>query len=94
MLGTTQWLRAGLSLLLVLGLIVLSAWLLRRFGGPQLRPSARLKVLGSTALGQRERIALVEVDDQRLLLGVAPGRVSLLRDMGPAATPDRARESV
>lgn len=81
-MGAAQLARAALSLGLVLALIVLCAWLLRRFGGPRLRPSQRLQVLASVPLGQRERLALVDVDGQRLLIGVAPGRVDLLRDCG------------
>lgn len=82
-LGASQLLRAALSLALVLGMIVLCAWLLRRFGGPRLATSQRLQVLASVPLGQRERLALVDVDGERLLIGVAPGRVELLRDCGP-----------
>lgn len=76
-----QLLRVTGSLLLVLGLAYLAAWLFRRFGGARLQPSARLRVLASTPLGQRERIALVEVDGQRMVLGVAPGRVTLLQGL-------------
>jgi flagellar protein FliO/FliZ len=83
-LGAGQLLRSTLSLAVVLGLILLCAWLFRRLGGDRLRPSSRLQVLASTALGARERLALVEVDGHRLLLAVAPGQVTMLRDCGQA----------
>ncbi|MEG7523045.1 MAG: flagellar biosynthetic protein FliO [Chromatiales bacterium] len=35
-------------------------------------------VLGGTSVGPRERVVVVKVDDIRLLLGVAPGRVQTL----------------
>ena len=80
-----QLLRVTGSLLLVVGLAYLAAWLLRRFGGARLQPSARLRVLASTPVGQRERVALVQVDDERLVLGVAPGRITLLGSLGAEA---------
>lgn len=81
-LGTAALLRAGLSLALVVALIALCAWLLRRFGGAQLGNGGQLQLLASLPLSQRERLALVEVDGRRLLLGIAPGQVSLLKDCG------------
>ncbi|MDH5765670.1 MAG: flagellar biosynthetic protein FliO, partial [Gammaproteobacteria bacterium] len=40
-----------------------------------------MKILGGLSLGTRERAVLVQVDNQRLLLGVAPGRVSILQNL-------------
>ena len=86
-LGTAALLRGALSLLLVLGLIALCAWLLRRLAGSRLNRSGPLQLLAMLPLSQRERVALVEVDGRRLLLGVAPGQVSLLRDCGESTAP-------
>lgn len=66
------------GLLLVLGMILGMAWLLRRLG--QLPGSGKgpLRILGGISVGTRERVLLVEVDEVRLVLGVAPGRVQTL----------------
>jgi flagellar biogenesis protein FliO len=38
-------------------------------------------VLSSTSVGTRERVVLVEVENTRLLLGVAPGQVRTLYEL-------------
>jgi len=70
-----------LALFLVLGAIVASAWLMRRFGPTQMGPGSALRVLGGVMVGQRERLMLVEVGDTWLIIGVAPGRVSAVHSM-------------
>ncbi|MFA5824505.1 MAG: flagellar biosynthetic protein FliO [Gallionellaceae bacterium] len=70
-----------LSLLLVLGAIVLVAWVLKRINMPQNAAGSALKVVSGVAVGQRERIVLVEVNDTWLVVGVAPGQVTALHTM-------------
>jgi flagellar protein FliO/FliZ len=70
-----------LSLLLVLGAIVLVAWILKRINLPQNAAGSALKVVSGVAVGQRERIVLVEVNDTWLVVGVAPGQVTALHTM-------------
>lgn len=66
------------SLLLVLVAIVLVAWLLKRMNLAQQGSGNLLKVLGSVAVGQRERIVLVEVNDTCLVVGIGPGQIRTL----------------
>lgn len=66
-----------LGLTLVVGVILLLAWLLRRVNGIPAQGQG-MKVLAALPLGQRERAVLVQIGQEQLLLGVAPGRVSLL----------------
>jgi flagellar protein FliO/FliZ len=66
-----------LGLLLILVLIAGAAWLLRRFL-PLRGGEGAIKVLGGLALGARERLVLVQVEEVRLLLGIAPGQVQTL----------------
>lgn len=66
-----------LGLGLVIGLILLLAWLIKRFGGAGFASSG-MKVVATLPLSARERVVLVEAGDKQLLLGVAPGRVNLL----------------
>lgn len=70
-----------LGLGLVLAVIAGAAWLLRRFGGVARSPASAIKVIGGSAVGQRERIVLVEVGDTWLVVGVAPGHVTALHSM-------------
>ena len=70
-----------LGLGLVLAVMAGSAWLLKRFGGLQQRSGGGIKVIGGSAVGQRERVVLVEVADTWLVIGVAPGHVTALHSM-------------
>lgn len=80
--------KLGLALLGVIGLILLCAWLLRRLNGAPLRLGPHLRVLGSTALGQRERLVLVEMAGTWLLLGVTAGQINKLHEMPAPAGQD------
>ena len=68
-----------LGLLLVLGLIFFLAWLLRRV--QQAGPAGRgqvIELIGSRALGPRDRLVLVQVGNEQILLGLTPGTISAL----------------
>jgi flagellar protein FliO/FliZ len=69
------------SLLLVLAAIVLVAWLLKRMNVAQQGSGNLLKILGGVAIGQRERIVLVEVKDTWLVVGVGPGQIRTLHTL-------------
>ena len=51
-------------------------------------PAVRLVAM--RALGQKERIAVLEISGERLVLGVTPHRVSLLARRPATAAPDAA----
>ncbi len=76
-----------LGLALVLALIVLASWALKRFGAGTMTSGSAIKVLTAASVGPRERVVLVEVGDTWLLLGVAPGRVSSLHQLPRQAIP-------
>ncbi len=71
-------LQVTFGLLLVLGMIAGLAWAIARIG--RLRPAsnATVRVVAAASVGPRERVAVVEVGGQWLVLGVAPGCVNLL----------------
>ncbi len=71
-------LQTTLGLVLVLALIAGAAWLAKRFAPGALRGGMPLTVVASQAVGQRERVVVVELGGQWLVLGVAPGRVSAI----------------
>jgi flagellar protein FliO/FliZ len=70
-----------LALLLVLGLIVALAWLLKRLPGSGFRANAGMKLIASLILGPKERIVVVEVNGEQLLLGVSAGGISMLHHL-------------
>lgn len=72
---------ALLALVAVLALIVGLAWLLKRLPAAGLRGTPQLRVVASLVVGQRERVVVVEVGGQQLLLGVTPGGISPLHTL-------------
>ncbi len=81
--GAAQMLQVGISLLLILVLIGAMAWLLRRFGGgmPGLGGMGPMRVLASLSVGARERLLLVQVGEEQLLLGVSPAGIRTLHTL-------------
>ena len=92
-LSTGSILQVIFSLLLVLAAVVLVAWILKRINLPQHGAGNLLKVISGVAIGQRERIVLVEVKDTWLVIGVAPGQVRTLHTMPKAELPSSPGET-
>ncbi|WP_427853136.1 flagellar biosynthetic protein FliO [Stenotrophomonas acidaminiphila] len=69
---------AVLALLAVLALIVGLGWLLKRLPGAGFRPAEGLKLVASLNVGAKERVVVVEVNGQQLLLGITAGGISAL----------------
>src|SRR4051812_22491474 len=67
-----------LALGLVLALIFVAAWLMRRLRGFGKTGTGTLDILAELPLSQKERAVLIRVGTQQVLLGVAPGRVTTL----------------
>ena len=67
-----------LGLLFVVGLVFALAWLLKRVGQGSLVGSRQMKIVASLPLGTRERLALVEVGGQHILLGITPTSINTL----------------
>lgn len=72
-----------LGLIFLLVIVVGGWWLTRRMGGLQLGSANRsLRVVATTMVGQRERVVVLDVGNgEQLLLGVAPGQVTLLKSL-------------
>ena len=80
-IGTDSMAKMITALLLVLVIIILCSWLLKRFSILPSTTSNQLKVVAATGVGQRERVVIVEIGDTWLVLGVAPGQVRTLHTM-------------
>ena len=88
----TGMLTVMLSLVLILGGFVAVAWFARRYL-PGMGAQGAVKVVGTTAVGTRERVVVVEVDGTWLLLGVGGGNVRLLHTLPkPAASASSSAE--
>lgn len=70
----------ALSLVTVLVIIFLLAWLMKRFQ-PMARSTHGLRMKGALGLGQKERIIAVEAGSQILIIGVTANQISLLKEI-------------
>jgi len=87
--GAASLAQAGLGLFAVIALILGMAWLARRAGLMRQGPQGVMKVVGSTMLGARQRLVLVEIGDTWLVLGVSAGEIRTLHTLpaGHAGSP-------
>ena len=76
--ATTSLLQISLSLTGILLLIFGLAWLARRYLPLPVRQGAAIRIVGGVSVGNRERVVLLEIGEQWVMVGVAPGRVNLL----------------
>ncbi len=71
-------LRLSLSLVLVVILILVAAWLARRSGLLRNKGQTTIQIIASQSLGARNNIIVVEIEKQRLVLGVSQQQINLL----------------
>ena len=83
-LGAEGVLETAAGLMLVLVTILALAWAARRYGRFSMAGKGMVNLLGGIALGSRERVVVVQIEDTRLVLGVAPGRIETLHVLSPA----------
>ncbi|ALQ01338.1 flagellar biosynthetic protein FliO [Pseudomonas brassicacearum] len=83
--------KTALALGLVVACVLLCGWVVRRIGARPLTPGKVLRVVSSTSVGQREKVVIVEVQGQWLVLGVTAQQVSALSQMdAPPSDPQSA----
>jgi flagellar biosynthetic protein FliO len=74
------------GVIVVLGLVVGLAWLLRRGAFGALRPGSRaITVETAMPLGERRSLVIVSVEGRRLLLGMTPGQISMVTELDATA---------
>lgn len=70
-----------IGLVIVFCLMMGAAWVLKRFATPKMHSGAHIKVIGGVAVGAKERVMIVEVADEWIVVGVASGQVNTLSTM-------------
>ncbi|WP_020410463.1 flagellar biosynthetic protein FliO [Hahella ganghwensis] len=66
------------ALILVVLMILGIAWFSKRFTGLTPQNNQNLKTVAVLPVGSRERIALVQVGDRQILVGITPQQISTL----------------
>ena len=69
-----------ISLLMVLALIIVSAWILKKFNLANKSVSG-MQVISSLPLGHKEKLVVVQVADEQLLLGVSAQQINLIKTL-------------
>ena len=70
--------QVALVLVLVVALIAGMAWLLRRLGVTRNGAGSTIRVVSGLTLSNRERILVLEIADQWIVVGVSPGGINML----------------
>ncbi|WP_304641188.1 flagellar biosynthetic protein FliO [Pseudomonas sp.] len=73
-----QVLQLGLGLLLVVGLIVVMGYLMRRVGPLAPQGGQHIRLISALPMGPRDRLLLIDVGGKQILLGASPGRINTL----------------
>ena len=71
-------LQVFIGLVAVLLLIFATAWVAKRLGVTHGGSSGLLHIISSASVGARERVVVVEIGDNWLVVGVTPGSVNAL----------------
>ena len=76
--STESLLRMFGGLLLVLILVVCLIWGLKKFRYLPAGSGGSIQLIGTLPLGQREKVVVVQLGDEQLVLGVSAGRIDCL----------------
>ncbi|UOD33212.1 flagellar biosynthetic protein FliO [Massilia violaceinigra] len=75
------------ALTLVLALLGAMVWFMKRFGPQTAAGAAQMRTIGALSLGGRERVIVIEVGEQWIVVGASPGRINALATMPKQETP-------
>lgn len=76
------------GLLLVVAVIFILAWLVKRLNLTQHSQNSALKVVAGLSLGTRDRIVVLQVGGEQVLLGLTPGRIEKLHTLAEPLSVD------
>jgi flagellar protein FliO/FliZ len=82
--SSSYLIKLSIGLLVVVGLVFFLAWLVKKMQLVQSSNNGLIKIVSAISVGQRERIALIQVGDEQLLIGLTPGRIDKLHTLEKA----------
>lgn len=89
-LPSASFVQAFVGLGVIVILLAATAWLARKMSGGRGFGHSGMRVLGGITLGPRERIVLLEVGEQCLVIGVIPGQIRTLYTLPRGELPPAA----
>ena len=82
------------GLVLIVAIIFALAWLVKRFNLNQQAGSGLIRVVAGLSIGTRDRIVLLQVGDEQILLGLTPGRIEKLHTLARPLEASSAEQAV
>ncbi|MEM8983216.1 MAG: flagellar biosynthetic protein FliO [Pseudomonadota bacterium] len=76
--GVPSWISIAGNLFMLLALIVAAAWILRRLTSVQRGNGSIIRVLAAQSLGARDRLLIIDVAGQQLVVAQTPQGLSTL----------------
>ncbi|GAB1579007.1 flagellar biosynthetic protein FliO [Bordetella petrii] len=80
-------LRVAIGLLLVVAAILAAAWLARRAGLAGRAQARLLRQVASVPLGPRQSVAVLQIEDTWLVVGVTPAQLTMLHTLPAGVLP-------
>ena len=78
-----------LGLTLIIGLLFAGAYLLRKLnGGRSFGHTGPMRIVGGLMISARERIVLLEVGDEWIVIGIVPGQIKTLHTLPKGEVPN------
>jgi flagellar protein FliO/FliZ len=72
--------QVSMYLTVVVGLIICSAYVLKKLKGNGFQAQGPIKIVASLSLGMKEKLVLIQIGDkQQLLLGVSPEKIEKIQ---------------
>jgi len=82
--SVSNWPVVLLTLLGIVAMILCLAWAARRFGGLSAMGIRNMRVVAAIPVGNREKVALIDVNGKQFLIGVTPQHISHLHSFEDA----------
>lgn len=77
-IGASNYVQMLFGLFAIVVFIFAVAWLIKRMGTLNPNHSSNLKIIAGLSVGQREKIVVVQVMDEQLLVGITQSNIQLL----------------
>lgn len=82
------------GLLLVVLVIFVLAWVVKKFNLNQQSKSGLIRIIAGLSIGTRDRIVLIQVGEEQILLGLTPGHIEKLHTLAvPLDAPGESFET-
>ncbi len=73
--------KLSIGLVIVLGLIFGLSWLLKKMQLTQHTNNGAIQIISAISVGHRDRLALVQIGEEQILVGLTPGRIKKLHSL-------------